>query len=71
MFVGVLVAGFKGPWIARRLCLECDSLYNAARCVRCQVGICENHGFLLGQAGRDPDARVAGAVVCVLRERHR
>ena len=52
MFVGVRILDFPGHWIEHTWCVGCPCR-EAARCCRCQAGICENCGLLLNKAARD------------------
>ena len=56
MFVGALLIGFEGDWITEGMCLECQSPHDIARCSKCQCGICETHGLIIGLAGQDEQA---------------
>ena len=56
MFVGALLIGFEGDWITEGVCLECQSPHDIARCSKCQCGICETHGLIIGLAGQDEQA---------------
>ena len=56
MFVGVLVSGCGGDWITKGSCYVCASPHNTARCSKCQCGICEGHGILIGEAGQEEGA---------------
>ena len=57
MFVGVVVTGFAGDWITKRSCYACASPHDTARCSKCQCGICEDDGILIGEAGWEEGAR--------------
>ena len=57
MFVGVVLTGFRGHWITQRACYMCNDPHDIARCIYCQCGICEKHGWLLARASQDPENR--------------
>ena len=56
MFVGVMLTGFGGDWITKGSCFLCASPHETARCSKCQCGICEDDGILIGQAGQEEQA---------------
>ena len=53
MFVGVMLTGFGGDWITKGSCYVCESPHEIARCSKCQCGICEDDGVVIGQAGQE------------------
>ena len=53
MFVGVVLTGFEGDWITKGSCYFCASPLETARCLKCQCGICEEHGVLISIAGTE------------------